>query len=434
MKKLATRALLLLASTTAFSEDMFSNGFFPDLQFEGKGHFYLTEHDGRSLFVTPEGTGFYPIGINHLDMAFKGHGSESALPEPSQAEEILRNMVDWGFNCGGYGLSPSALGEEIYFIGNLNFVHQGFYRLHHARFPDVFDASFEASVERTQKQAAARLGHPERLIGMVWSDLPSWNIFKSRMLRQTDWVTEIRNLDSSAPGKKRYLDFLRKRYENNTENFKQYYRLSDTDVADLEHYDFTRLYLGHPMIMEDDQLFMAEIAERYYSLGSKYHDQYFPNVPLLGDRFLLGDHPDAVLEVAAKYVDAISIQIGDGYGETMLPSYPFPKDTIEHIHGVTGKPLLIADHQISFYTDDYKGTIFSQAGNQQQASLETRKFLEAAFAVEYVCGYFRCTYLTKDEPNGRGVKQGLVDFEGTPFPEMTEAYRSMNWKIEEFVR
>jgi hypothetical protein len=271
-------------------------------------------------------------------------------------------------------------------------------------------------------------------MGMVWSDLPAWNIFKSRMLRQTDWVTEIRNMALSTPGKKAYLMFLRKQYENNTETLKEYYRLSDGDLNDLENYDFSKLFLGHPMIMEGDQRFMAEIAERYYELGSKYHHKYFPNIPLLGDRFLLGDHPDAVLQVAAKYVDAISIQVGDGYGETMLPSYPFPKSTLDHIHNITNKRVLIADHQISFYTDDYKRTIFSQAGNEQEASLETLKFLEASFSKNYIIGYFRCTYLTKDEPRGRGVKQGIVDFDQNPYSGMTGAYRSANWKVGEFVR
>lgn len=188
------------------------------------------------------------------------------------------------------------------------------------------------------------------------------------------------------------------------------------------------------MVMKDDELFMVEIARRYYELGKKFHDQYFPNTLLFGDRYLLGDHPDGVLEVAAKYVDAISIQVGDGYGETMLPSYPFPKSTLDHIHDLTKKPVLIADHQISFYTDDYKGTIFSQAGNEEEASLETEKFLKATYAENYICAYFRCTYLTQDEPQGRGVKQGIVDFYQVPYPGITEAYSNVNNDISTFIK
>ena len=422
--------LLLLMPTMAFAQYRFENGVFPEIKQESKGHFYLTEHNGRYLFVTPDGSSFYPIGINHLNNVFMKQRGEQSDADP---QVVISNMDKWGFNCGGYGTDRKLIDEGIYFIGNLNLVKHGFYHLNRANFPDVFDESFDTVVKGSIQQAARAYYKPDRLIGVVWSDLPSWSIFKSRMLRQTDWVTEIRNLEQTTPGKKAYLQFLRKRYEGDTDALKEYYRFSDDDLANLEKHDFSTLYLGHPMVMKDDQLFMAEIAKRYYELGAKYHDEFFPNIPLLGDRFLLGDHPDAVLRVAAQYVDAISIQVGDGFGETMLPSYPYPKATLDHIHDVTKKPVLIADHQISFYTDDYKSTIFSQAGNEMTASLETEKFLRQAYSEEYVCGYFRCTYLTKDEPHGRGVKQGIVDFNRKPYSGITAAYSNVNNDISEYI-
>ena len=416
-------SILLLASAIASAESPFSNRFFPEVKYESKGHFYLKEHEGRHLSITPEGTGFYPIGINHLN-AVKGDASQKAL---------IRNMVDWGFNCGGYGTDTKTIGDDVYYLGNLHFLHHGFYRMNGAKFPDVFDASFELMFENMIKQAAESYYDPKRLMGMVWCDLPSWNIFKSRMLRRTDWVSEVRNRGASAPGKQAYAKFLKKRYQGATDKLKQYYKLSDGDLKDLESYDFSKLYVGHPMIMEDDQLFMAEIAEKYYQIGKKYHDKYLPNIPLLGDRYLLNDHPEAVLKVAAKYVDAISIQVGDGYGEAMPPSYPFSKSVFDRIHEITKKPILIADHQISFYTDDYKKTTFSQAGDERKAGLETKKYLEATFSEKYIIGYFRCTYLTKNEPHGRGVKQGLVGFEEEPHSRLGAAYRSANLRIGEYV-
>jgi hypothetical protein len=382
------------------------------------------------LFVTPDGIGFYPIGINHLYDVFIKNKAWQGEADP---HAVITNMDKWGFNCGGYGTGAELINEGVYYVGGVNIVKHGFYHLDNVVFPDVFHESFETMVKGLLKKASKALYKPERLIGMVWSDLPAWNIFKSRMLRQTDWVTEIRNLEQTAPGKKAYLHFLKKKYENDTDKLKKYYRLSDNDLNNLGEYDFSKLYLGHPMVIEDDQLFMVEIAKRYYELGAKYHDKFFPNIPLLGDRFLLGDHPDAILKVASKYVDAISIQVGDGYGETMLPSYPFPKRTLDHIHDITKKPVLIADHQISFYTDDYKSTIFSQAGNEMEASLETKRFLKATYSEKYICGYFRCTYLSIDATHGRGVKQGLVDFKQNPYSGITEAYSTVNNDISKYI-
>ncbi len=95
---------------------------------------------------------------------------------------------------------------------------------------------------------------------------------------------------------------------------------------------------------------------------------------------------------------------------------------------------MIADHQISFYTDEYKSTILSQAGDQKECSLETMKFLKATYAEKYIIGYFRCTYLTQDEPHGRGVKQGLFDFKQSPYSDITKAYSTANNNIVVFER
>ena len=420
--------LILLLPAYVWSEYPLKNGVFDKEKYESKGHFYLKEHNGRTIFVTPDGDGFYPIGINHLNIAERGLKGES-----THEKSILQNMQKWGFNSGGYGTGEALIAEGVYYIANLNIVKHGFYHLNKVQFPDVFSPSFETHVEEVIKKAAKKNDNPKQLIGVVWSDLPSWNIFMSRMLRQTDWVTEIRKLNDETNGKKTYLHFLKKQYENREEDLKSYYNLKENDLKNLESFDFSKLYLGHPMVMKDDQLFMTKIAEMYYRLGAKYHKKYFGNIPLLGDRLLLGDHPDGVLKVASEYVDVISMQIGDGYGETMEPSFPYPQSTIDHIYKVTKKPILIADHQISFYTKDYKNTIFSQAGDEAQASSETNKFLKASFSTSFVCGYFRCTYLTKSEPNGRGVKQGIVDFDRNPYKGITEAYANQNIKILELI-
>ncbi|MBF0198944.1 MAG: hypothetical protein HQL32_14600 [Planctomycetes bacterium] len=423
--------ILFLTATIMYGEVPLQNGKFPEIKYEGKGHFYLQKHEGRYLFITPKGEGFYPIGINHLNVLFnKGVQGKS---EVAVKKDLLDNMVNWGFNCGGYGTGPQLIKDGMYYIGSLNIAKQGFYHLEHAQFPDVFSDSFATSLENNFKKTAQWTYKPDRLMGMVWTDLPAWNLHKSRMLRNTDWVSQIRLLGVEADGKKAYVSFLKQRYEGNMEKLKEYYSLSDDNLRALEEYDFSILYLGHPTIIKDDEVFMVEIAKKYYHLGNQFHDQYFPNIPLLGDRFLLGDHPDAILKVAAKYVDAISVQIGDGYGESMPSSYPYPKDTMDHIHALTGKPVLIADHQISFYTKDYKYTTFSQAGSESDASLETMKFLHESYSSQYICGYFRCTYLSQHEPHGRGVKQGVVDFKQNPYSKMAHAYSCFNNEIEKYI-
>lgn len=303
-------------------------------------------------------------------------------------------MAEWGFNCGGYGTYPK-LKDKMYYIGQVNIVRQGFYLLDNYDFPDVFDESFERSTEDKFKEARDQFYDPKKLIGLVWSDTPAWNIFKSRSLRHNDWVSAIRNLGPDSPGKKAYTGFLMDRYKDDLNKLVEYYRLPDSALNDLENYDFTTLYLGHPCIIEDDEIFLTKIAERYYCLGAKYQKEYLPGIPILGDRYLLGDHPDHIIKTASKYIDAVSVQVGDGYGETMLPSYPFPGEELFRCFKLAEKPVLIGDHQISFSTESYDRTIFSQAGDEQTASDETTKFLTETYSQDYICGYFRCTYIDK---------------------------------------
>lgn len=427
--ELTLKTCLLLMVLT---QNLLSNGLFEDIRYDAKGHFYLQNHHGRSIFITPDGVGFYPIGINHLNVPFnKGVNGKS---KDEIKKNITRHLQDWGFNCGGYGMSSQLISDGFYFIGSINLVRQGFYHLNHAQFPDLFDEAFERQLESTFRRTAKWTYKPKQLIGMVWSDLPAWNIEKSRMLRQTDWVSRIRELKETAPGKKVYLDFLKNSYKNRLDELNQYYDLQLDHFDKLSNVNFSNLYLGHPRIIEDDQLFMEIIARKYYELGAKYHKKYFPNIPLLGDRYLLGDHPDAILKIASEVVDAISIQVGDGFGESMPASYPWPQQTIDHIQKVTGKPILIADHQISFSTDKYDKTTFSQAGDEGSASRETENFLNSTFSNKQVCGYFRCTYLTQNEPHGRGIKQGLVDFMQKPYPLITESYSKLNFKISEYLK
>lgn len=406
------------------------NGLLKNLCFEAKGHFYLTQHQNRTLFVTPEGHGFYPIGINHLNHIYNKGVPGKTKEDASQT--LLSHMKSWGFNCAGYGTSPQLMEKQVPFIGSINFAKQGFYHLNHADFPDVFDPSFESKLEGAFKRTAKWTYHPKLLMGMVWTDLPAWNLHKSRMLRQTDWVSEVRNKTAEAPGKVIYVEFLLQKYKNNLDELKSYYQLNDDDLKVLINHDFKTLYRGHPSVIKDDEEFMAKIAEQYYRLGSMYHQKYYPNIPLFGDRFLLGDHPDAILKIASRYVDALAIQVGDGYGESQPSSYPYPKSTIDHLHQITSKPILIADHQISFASKEFPQTTFTQAGDEKNTSLETQKFLKSVYQDPKVCGYFRCTYISQLEPHGRGLKQGLVDFSQEAYPQLSQAYAKENLRITDY--
>lgn len=81
-----------------------------------------------------------------------------------------------------------------------------------------------------------------------------------------------------------------------------------------------------------------------------------PDGLLVGDRFYLRDHPDEVLEEAARLSGLIAIQPGDPYQASVVPlSCPdetrFDGKEFDRLHQLTGKPMVIADHQWGFFDD-----------------------------------------------------------------------------------
>lgn len=97
--------------------------------------------------------------------------------------------------------------------------------------------------------------------------------------------------------------------------------------------------------------------------------------------------------------------------------------TQKRFHTVTGKPVLICDHTISFPTADHPRTIFEQMPDEAAAARATGDFLQAAFAKPWMIGYLRCQYIDRPAGYGRGLRQGIVASDGTPRESLVRVYR-----------
>jgi hypothetical protein len=298
---------------------------------------------------------------------------------------------------------------------------------HHIQFqfPDVFDSAWQKQTEERIQAVCERHRENRSLIGYLWIDTPTLDIFKTRALRGTDWVTAIRNLPPESRGKHKYVRFLVDRYAHELDKLSEYYAVKATTAEDLMAQDLSHVSLGHPTIMEDDQAFLAEILEAYYRFMSETIRKYDPNHMILGDVLLVGDHPPAATEAAKRYVDVIAIQPGDSYTPLCPPSDVFPEAEIEQLRRATGKPILIADHQIAFPTDEHPRTIWTQRPTEKEAANATEQFIRTAVSKPYIIGYIRCQY--RDAPGGpRGQRRGLLRNDGTPYQQLLDAHRRAN--------
>ena len=78
----------------------------------------------------------------------------------------------------------------------------------------------------------------------------------------------------------------------------------------------------------DDERFLGIIARQYYGVVGPAMRQHDPNHLVFGEKYLMGDHPDQVLEAAAPHIDALSVQPGDGYIPIYVPGDVFPAEEI----------------------------------------------------------------------------------------------------------
>jgi hypothetical protein len=127
-----------------------------------------------------------------------------------------------------------------------------------------------------------------------------------------------------------------------------------------------------------------------------------------------------VLEEALPHVDAIALQpLG----------VEFDRALFERLHEQTGKPLLVCDHAVNFYTPEHPMTVWEQVPSEAQAARAYADYLRDLFECPWVLGYHRCQYIDRVAPDGRTLKQGLLQKHGAPHPILVEQVARTNRAI-----
>jgi hypothetical protein len=219
------------------------------------------------------------------------------------------------------------------------------------------------------------------------------------------------------------------RYEDRLAELNSVYGLNLPSFAALKQADLSSVAIGRHVVQSDDMDFLEIVADRFYSVAGSAQRRHDPRHLVFGDRYLLGDHPNGVLRQAAKWIDAVAVQPGDLYAPLYPPSTRFAVDEFRTIYEVTGKPILICDHTISFPTKQHPRTIFEQKPSEGEAALAVARFLDAAFAEPYIIGYLKCQYLDRPSGFGRGLRQGLLRGNGSERKAIIEAYTTSFGRI-----
>jgi len=393
--------------------------------------FTLSEMNGRDRLIHPNGEPFVALGVNHIAAIAR---DRQRFEERYEGDwDLFREHLDeqfarWNMNCVGYG-APGQLQQHYPYFATITVAPIEKHRSdpdpessNGYQFPDPFDPAWAADIEQRMRQLCEQHRDNRLLIGYMWTDTPTWDVIKTRGLRGTDWVSEIRKLPADAPGRRRYAEYLRSIYADRLQDLNDNYGLELASLDGLDEADLSTVAIGRQLVQADDERFLEIIAERFYSVVGAAQRQHDPQHLVFGDRYLIGDHPDGVLREAAKWIDAVAVQPGDLYAPLYPPSTRFAAEEFRRIHEITGKPILICDHAISYPTEEHPRTIFEQAPSEAEAALAIEEFLQAAFGEPYIIGYLKCQYIDRPSGFGRGLRQGLLRADGSERTAILESY------------
>lgn len=400
------------------------------------GIFRTERTNDRWWLVTPAGHRMIALGINHLselknpaDYRRTHFASRLGNDWPRVFAEVEQQCRGWGFNCAGFQ-TPAELCATMPYVLSTKFADASFW-LESLTYVDVFSPAFAAAAEAKAKAAAAEMKANPMCLAWTWTDSLCWDLKLTRKSHGTDFVSFMRSLPAGAPGRERYTAFLRARHRE-LSHLNAGYGTTFVSFDELARADWSRFDRERPAVFADDREFLRLIARHYYETVSTPFRREHPTGLLIGDRFHSRDYPDEVLAEAARFIDVLGIQPGDHYQPSVVPlSRPdetrFDTAEFDRLHRLTGKPIVIADHQCGFFDDQTPKTGgWYQYPSAAEAAASYERFLRDALARPYVIGYFRCQYLTAYRDHVRRFKQGLLRPDGAPYEDFVTRLAGSN--------
>ena len=256
-------------------------------------------------------------------------------------------------------------------------------------FSDIFDNEVQTEILTKIKNMTSEKDNPN-LIGYFWTDMPMWNLKKSKEKFGFNWVDYIESLPENSAGRIRYDKFKNE-------------PLIDSSLTFEEN-------------------FLKLIAREYYQLIGEETKRLDPDALIFGERYSMHRIPLYILDEALPYIDVVSIQPHD---------CSFNKKYFRMIHEITKKPILICDHQCSFPTEKYRYTMWQQLDNQTEVAKKHSEYIIDAVNEPYLIGYHRCQYIDRYEPINNLLKQGMIKENGEAYEPHATIITSTNKKAKE---
>ncbi len=385
-----------------------------------RGVFRLGNIGGRHVLIDPTGAPFVSLGVTHIRALSRNAVAfehRYAGDWRRACQEVVANLKSWGFNSAGYH-HPMEIRTMLPFMAE-TYLGEIAYWMAGTRYPDVFGRGFSSAIARQIHQMCSGAKRNPNLIGYYWTDTPRWDLDNTRRMINDDWVSAIRRAPMDWPGKKRYVEFLVRRHANDPEMFRASYGFDLKDCNE-PNASYAAIDLENRTIRSDDDEFLRLIAREYYRVAGETMELEDRKHLVFGDRYMLNDLPQSVLEEALRWIDVVSIQ---PYRNQ------FEQEAFDRIYKIARRPIMICDHAVNFPTERYPTTGWPASANEQHAARAHSKYIAEAFNRPYIVGYHRCHYIDNYLPKDGFVMQGLLREDLTPYAVMLEAIGRTNKEL-----
>jgi len=456
-------------------------------KFRAAGFFRTQRRDGRWWLVTPDGHGFFSLGIDVVSPNVGAtfiEGREfmfAELPDPGDAlaahygdaDERLglpvqrgrqfdhgrtfdfyaanlqrkygpdylpiwrRTAVErlraWGFNTIGNWSEPQLLGRRempyvvpIHTFGNFARVSSGSDLW--GKMPDPFDPAFAVAVDVIAGRTASTYQGDPYLVGYFVDNELAWGLGDAAAPQlRYGLATEALRLGAVSPAKRAFIGQLGEKYRE-VDNLAAAWGINAHSWDELRETELvlSAASLERPAVVGDLRAFTALFAETYFRIVAEAIRRHDPQHLYLGSRFQART-PEAVA-ACAKYCDVVSFNV---YREDLIDPEWKRFHTLE-------KPALIGEFQFGSTDTGLFWPGLSDVAAEDQRGPAYAAYLRSALANPDIVGCHWFQYV--DEPltgrllDGENGHMGFVSVADVPYPGLVSAAREANLALLKSLR
>ncbi|MFY0653075.1 MAG: hypothetical protein JXQ96_13625 [Cyclobacteriaceae bacterium] len=417
-----------------FSDDKFDkyHGVKGALSADGTGYFRLgqkiTGRDTSHFFITPEGNPFWSFGATcirptkprngttliqgneqlfqelpdrngpyadaYVDTMFSFYNT-NILKKYGNLEE-WRNMVykrldSWGINTlGNWSEEDLLRGSQIPFTHSF-LTDIKLWKM------DVYDPKWEAYIDSVFAQASDFKDNPY-LLGYFVDNEAGWG-----------HLGLLKKLPLNAFTRKAWVAALSTQFED----IGKFNENRGTNFSGWD--ELKKLEDEKKVSQEDIELIESLYADKYFGTIRRLIKKHDPNHLYLGCRFTRKLKPDYILRTAGKYCDAVTVNVY---------SYEPIKEQMDAWHNLTGKPILIGEHQAALKSPrqlPLRWRVFNEAERFEYFTNYVSTWAKMPYSLGSHWYQFADQHVTGRASNGENQIIGFVDITDQTYDQMVKA-------------